>query len=50
MPVAAAVKVALPPAHAAWLTGWVVIDGAVLTVRVAAELVADPQVSVSTQS
>jgi hypothetical protein len=42
-PVAAAVKVTACPAQIVWLTGLVVMAGIVLTVSVAAVVVADPQ-------
>ena len=48
VPLAAAVNVAVDPAHALALAGCVVIDGAVVTVSVAAVDVALPQLSVNT--
>jgi hypothetical protein len=51
-PLAAAVKLALLPAVIDWLDGWAVNDGAevaVLTVSVAALLVAEPTLLVATQ-
>src|SRR5205814_7827104 len=43
VPLAAAVKVAVPPAQTVWLVGCVVTAGATLTVNVAALVVAVPQ-------
>src|SRR5271166_4710107 len=51
LPLAAAVKVAVWPAVTVWLAGWVVTEGAnwaVLTVRVAALVVAVPTLLVNT--
>jgi hypothetical protein len=48
IPLAAAVKVAFAGAHTVWLVGFVVTDGLVLTVRVAAVVVAFPHVFVKT--
>src|SRR5262245_10795146 len=50
VPDAATVIVALPPEQADWFAGCVVIDGPVLTVSVAAVLVAEPQAFVTMQS
>ena len=48
LPLAAAVKVAVPPSHTVWLAGLVVTLGAVLTVSVAAVVVAVPELLVNT--
>ena len=48
LPLAAAVKVAVCPAVTVWLTGLVVTTGTVLTVSVAAVLVAVPRLLVKT--
>jgi hypothetical protein len=50
VPVAATVKVTEAPAHSTRDTGWVVMTGEVLTVRVAAEVVTLPQGLETTQS
>ena len=50
VPVAATVKEAPLPTQAEAAEGWVVIEGAVLTVSVAAEVVVLPQALVTTQS
>jgi len=47
-PLAAAVKVACPPAQMVWSEGEVVTTGAVLTVKAAAVVVAVPQLLVKT--
>src|SRR2546422_889009 len=47
-PLAADVNVAVLPAHAVWGVGWAVTDGGTFTVRVAAVVVAGPQVFVNT--
>ncbi len=47
-PLAAALKLAVCPALTVWLLGWLVITGAMLTVSVAALLVADPATLVKT--
>src|SRR6266481_3993468 len=47
-PLAAVVNVAVLPAHAVWGAGWAVTDGGTFTVRVAAVVVAGPQVFVNT--
>lgn len=49
-PVPAAVKTAVPPSHVVTSTGWVVINGAVLTETIAGEVVTVPQELVITQS
>src|SRR5206468_1373902 len=48
LPLAADVNVAVLPAHTVWGVGWVVTDGGTFTVRVAAVVVAVPQVFVNT--
>src|SRR5439155_24526588 len=48
VPLAAAVKVTLLPACTLWVSGWVVTTGVVLTVSVAAVVVAVPQALVKT--
>ena len=50
VPVAATVKEAPLPTQAEAAEGWVVIDGTVLTVSVAADVVVLPQALVTTQS
>src|SRR5262245_58595184 len=50
VPLAAAVKMALPPTHAACAVGGVVIAGPVLTVSVAAWLVTEAHTLVTMQS
>ena len=47
-PLAAALKLAVCPAVTVWLAGWLVTTGGVLTVKVAALLVAKPAVLVKT--
>src|SRR5437660_649193 len=48
VPLAAAVKVALLPAHTVWPVGWVVMPGAALTVRPATSVVTAPHALLNT--
>ena len=48
MPLAATVKLASAPVVTLWSTGWAVIVGGILTVKVAAPLVALPAAFVTT--